>query len=174
MHRLIGRWDAARPTGLSRPGPRTPQAVFAVGCGVLGLLFALLGQRVWRAFLALSALFTTGGIAAWSGAPFIGPSPAPAPPRGTVCGFGRLGLSRGRDRTTGHPSRLPPWVPLGAPPKHLQSRRSKVVRPSRHRRSSARLHPYLLELHLHLPNLQPCAICPICNPAFAQSAPLCI
>ena len=31
------------------------QAVFAVASGALGLLFVLLGQRVWRAFLALSA-----------------------------------------------------------------------------------------------------------------------
>ncbi len=39
------------------------QAVFAVASGALGLLFVLLGQRVWRAFLALSALFATGLLA---------------------------------------------------------------------------------------------------------------
>jgi hypothetical protein len=52
---------AAPPAAIDMTSPAA-QAVFAVASGALGLLFALLGQRVWRAFLALSALFATGGL----------------------------------------------------------------------------------------------------------------
>tara|TARA_B110001452_G_scaffold256710_1_gene250286 strand:- start:215 stop:1315 length:1101 start_codon:yes stop_codon:yes gene_type:complete len=37
------------------------QATFAVACGVAGLVFAFVGQRVWRTFLACSALAVAGG-----------------------------------------------------------------------------------------------------------------
>ena len=53
---------AAPPAAIDMTSPAA-QAVFAVASGALGLLFVLLGQRVWRAFLALSALFATGLLA---------------------------------------------------------------------------------------------------------------
>ena len=53
---------AAPPPAIDMTSPAA-QAVFAVASGALGLLFVLLGQRVWRAFLALSALFATGLLA---------------------------------------------------------------------------------------------------------------
>ena len=76
MRSLGPGWAPSQPGGASSvPAPPAAppgvdvdmsspavQAVFAVGCGALGLLFALLGQRVWRAFLALSALFAGGGL----------------------------------------------------------------------------------------------------------------
>ena len=51
---------APPPSGPSLPSSPALEAAFAIGCGVLGLVFGLIGQRVWRGFLALSALTIVG------------------------------------------------------------------------------------------------------------------
>ena len=60
-----GRLHCRRPAAPPPSGPSLPsspalEAAFAIGCGVLGLVFGLIGQRVWRGFLALSALTIVG------------------------------------------------------------------------------------------------------------------